>query len=254
MTEFSRESLSFLNNTSGFFTRSDWDYSLPFYMISYPQNGLESYGILGVPRFYGFSTEPTLFSCVITPLLFIAYSLKEKISFYILLFAFFIASSYGAFAILMLSSMYYFFFKYRKIITLISALIIGSILYGLAINIIPLSSPRLELYATIFLNVFNLGDFISLFSKGFESSIEVPFATFNFLLDFGLIPMIAYLMIILSILRYAVGIDKFIFTFAILFILMLNKSGEILSPLFLFYLNFIHIYKVQLEKNTIYNN
>jgi len=234
---FERSNLSFLHETSSFLTRTDWNYSLPFYIYSYPLNIPEN-GILPFPRFYGFSTEPTLLSCILLPSIYIAYREKMYIDFLVLLFAFLLSSSYGAFIVLLISILYYIFFKYKKILTLILVILTLFLILELS----KLDSPRALLYSKLFSNVLNISSFY-LFSSGSSLHLMLPLAIFNYYLKMGFLPILTYLFFLIYFLKKSIEINKYIFAFTIATILMLNKSGEIISPLLLFLLNYINIYK-----------
>jgi hypothetical protein len=240
-SSYARETLSLLHDTSAFKVRSDWNYSLPLYLYVYPIN-IPQDGIFFLPRFFGFSPEPTLLSCILLPLLFIAYYEKEKICFIIIFVSFILASSYGAIAILTLALIYFIFFKQRNKLTIIIFIIAFISLYFLFNNNILFESDRISLYANLVLNILKIDD-ISLFASNYDSTIQFPTAILTFYMKYGLLPLLSYIFFLIYLFKISSQIDRNIFVFTIAFILMLNKSGEIISPLFLFYVNYIYVYK-----------
>jgi hypothetical protein len=239
---FTLENLGIPNNSS-YFIRTDWEYSLPFYILSFPINIPEN-GLLGIPRFYGFSTEPTLYSIVILPCVFMAYKLRMYISSLVLLFAVLVSSSYGAILVFFVSlvggcwvkfrRMFYFIVLLSVIFVFIMIKVENGVFFG--------DSDRFISYSMIISNSINL-DF-SFFGYGKISDkrggVNASLGLFEFFYRYGFIFLLSYLFIIYYFFKKACAEKDFLLlAFFISAILMVNKSSEILSPLLLFYFSFI---------------
>lgn len=248
---FDRDSLSFLPDNSQFRVRGDWDYSLPFYLYSYPMN-IPTEGFLNIPRFFGFSAEPSLLSCIVLPMIFIAYFEREYVCLFVCCVSFVMASSYGALVILAIGLVYYIFYKHIRFITVSFLIIAIIVLYLLYNNYFVSDSGRIALYIRLFTNIFRL-DGIMLFARPLDIELEFPIAPMYFYIKYGLIPVGIYFVYLFILLKKSVKIDRRIFVFALIFILIMNKSGEVVSPLFLFWANYINVYasnKLNCDKCT----
>lgn len=227
-----------ISSNSAYVTRSDWQYSLPFYLLSFPIN-IPQDGILGMPRFYGFSTEPTLYSSIILPTIFLAYKLRMYVSSFLLVFALLVTSSYSALLIFVFSILFSFaIIHFNKISLWIGfALLIAMV----SMVVSESSSPRVLSYVNILKNILVL-DF-TFWGAGFNSENregKLPFATIALVYKYGFLAFIGYFYILYRLFKKVLVIkDYIVLSFFVSFVLILNKSGEVISPLFLFYISFI---------------
>jgi len=183
-------------------------------------------GIFNIQRFFGFSREPGFYVMFIIPGLIMAMILKMKYQVYILALATLITSSFaGFFVILILLFMSIFPIKNFKILIFVLAIFLSLVGFF-----------RMELYE---LNIERLDGYVPIVDQLINKYIYNLFS----LTLFGslyILSKLAYLLIIYIFYRKIVFIDlKIVMMFFLAFVLLLNKSSELISPLFLFYLSFI---------------
>lgn len=243
--DFPVSELNLITQGSSFVIRTDWTYTIPYYLITIPLESFDSnqLSFLGLPRLFGMSTEPTLYSIVILPTLIMSVYYKKKLQSMILLLALILASSYGALTIGLVGILFYIFYKY-KIYLLISLTVLFYCGYIFGF-FIPLSddSPRINLYTQLFLNFLNISN-IYLFANLnylYSEDIQMPFAILHQILEFGLMIALLYALILYEFVKLSFHQNnKLLFIFAIVVVMIINKSGEILSPLYLFYFSFLY--------------
>jgi len=255
------DNLSLLTLDSSFVTREDWDYSIPYYLLVFPVNGLgaNQLSILGLPRFFGMSTEPTLYSAVVLPTIIMALYFKKYFQALILFFGLLLASSMGSFLFGIIGYIFYVFYRYK--LSLFYVLIVLFFLgksTGFYESLLS-DSPRMNFYIGGVLNLFSLQS-ISLFANtGYENLQNIDSARISSLiritLKYGLLQAASYLLIFYVYIKFTLTTkSKLLFVFSIVSLLILDKSGESLSPLFLFYFSFIYsqylIFKKSLDKKT----
>lgn len=250
---FIAEKLSLLTADNSFIMRQDWEYAIPFYLIVFPLNvfGDDQTGLLGLPRLFGMSTEPSLYSVVVLPTAVMALYFKKNTHTFFLFIALLLASSYGALVIGFIGILFYIFYRYKMFIfILLTALFFLGYLSGFYQQLASYS-PRLELYMGLVLNIFDLSS-ITLFANHNSDNVDklkVLSALLSQTLKYGLLQGISYLMIFFIYIKLSLKTNnKLIFVFAIVSLLIVNKSGEILSPLFLFYLSFVYSQYLILNK------
>lgn len=228
----------FLSDKSALLTR-DWGYQIPLYFFvdSFGQGD----GILGLPRLFGISHEPTAFAAFVMPTILLAYHLKKVYSAIILFIILLLVSSYGAFIFFMLSLLLIYGYKHPMYAVLLFCIICMAIYIGMDFN-----ASRINLYLGIFDNYFSQDiDYIA--TKSFEpiinkddvNSIDVP-AVLNLSLSYGIIASLLYLYIVIKYVSRVLEMkDQILLGFLVGFLLMLNKSQLLFSPLFFFYLSYI---------------
>ena len=256
------DNLSLLTLDSSFVTREDWDYSIPYYLLVFPVNGLgaNQLSILGLPRFFGMSTEPTLYSVVVLPTIIMALYFKKYFQALILFFGLLLASSLGALLFGIIGCMFYLFYRYKLSLfyVLIVLFFLGNFtgFYESLLSV----SPRMNFYIGGVLNLFSLQS-ISLFADaGYENVQNIDsakiFSLVSITLEYGLLQAASYLLIFYVYIKFTlITKSKLLFIFSIVSLLILNKSGESLSPLFLFYFSFIYsqylIFKKSLNNKQV---
>ena len=253
--DFKVSNLSFVANNDAFAAREDWEYTLPFYLSVFPMNSYEtSAGITGIPRFFGLSTEPGSMSVVVLPTMLMAVALKKYFSVIILFIALIISSSYAFLFLFVFGILLYCFFNYKRYIFMITGVSLVGVYYFDFLSLLQESTiHRVASYSTAFNNVSLIK--ITLFaSKDYiDFDKAIIGAGFDFLLKYGLLSFISYLGILLYKIFESNNVNnKIVFIFTIIFIISINKSGEIISPLFLFYMSFVNYFlKVN---DSRYNN
>lgn len=243
--DYSVEKLSFVSENSSFVTRRDWDYSLPFYLYVHHINTGTEVGILGIERFFGFSTESTMFACIVLPAIFIAYIEQMNISLVILISGLILASSYGSFLFAIIGLVYIVFYKYKKQVTMAFIIIFTIALFLIFQKTFLLESARLITYADLFYNVqmINIEMFSSEHFFNDEDAFKLPTSYLTFLVNYGLLPLMGLIFIVLYIVKKSSLInDRVVFAYTIVYILMLAKASEPLSMLFLFYSNYLNVH------------
>lgn len=231
-------------NAGIFFNRDDWRYSIPYYLSVIPINSFSEseYGILGIPRFFGLSEEPTGFSSVILPTLIMAIYYKKYYATCMLLIILLVSSAYSALIIGLIVLLYIVFFNYK---ILISFLIVfsGIIFFNFASNI---DSSRIELYINLFSNIKLIED-LTLFANNIDPSISVPSALLSLTLKYGLLVGVLHIYLYCFYIYLSLKTDKILFIFFLSSVLILNKGGLIFTPLFFFFLGFVDF---QYSKNN----
>lgn len=228
----------FLSSKSALLTR-DWDYKLPLYF--FVDSFSQSDGILGLPRLFGISHEPTAFAAFVMPTILLAYHLKKKYSAFTLFIILLLVSSYGAFTFLFLSLLVIYGYKHPIYTLLLFIIISIGIFIGLDFN-----SARINLYLNIFNNYFMQNiDFISTKSfepvtnKDYGNSLDVP-VILNLSLNYGIVASLLFLYIIKKYVSRVLKMkDRILLGYLVGFLLMLDKSQLAFSPLFFFYLSYI---------------
>lgn len=222
---------------SVFEIRQDWDYRRIFYNLVLPANDPGS-GILGIPRFYFMSAEPTLASIFIWPFLHISINQGKKISTLILLVAMLFSSSYSA--LLILGSVL--LLSYRSAATLIVALGLIFLIFILGAEHL-VGSARLALYLKLITEV-SMPNLIGP-SEYYGNGIT-PYGLYSFAHGYGLLPIIGYFLFVVSIFLKFSDLPRIDFLMLIGFVLLYNKAGEPFGLLIIFYLGFL---KVVLDEN-----
>jgi len=210
--------------------------SILLYILTYSEGfNVGNVSILGLPRFYGFSREPTLYSMFVLPTIFMSIYLKKKFYTYTLIFALFLTSSFGALISFLVSLPFLFLSrkgcKYYIIAGFIS--IIG--IYLLVNKYMPalqmLDIPRISSYAESF-SEYSFNNIIKI----------IP----NILLFYYVVAKI-----------YKIKNQKFnvALAFGISSLLISGKGGEVLSPLLIFYISFIFFMFKEYNSNSLkYSN
>lgn len=242
---FIAEKLSLLTVDNSFLTRSDWEYSIPLYLLVFPIESLEEnqLALFGIPRLFGMSTEPTLYSVVVLPTIIMAIYFKKYMQSSILFFALLLSSSFGAIVIGIIGLVFYMSYRYRLYIFIFLFLLffLGDFL-GIY-QFLSTLSPRLEIYMNLVMNLFKLTSITFFSNINFNNAeeLKLPSAFLSETLKLGLIQGISYLIIFYIYIKLSLKTkNKLLFIFSIVSLLIINKSGEIISPLFLFYLSFIY--------------
>jgi len=251
---FKAEELSFLTMNSPFLTRSDWEYLIPFYLIVFPINSLDEtqVGLLELPRLFGMSTEPTLYSVVLLSTIIMALFFNKYIQSAILSVALLLSSSYGAMAVGLIGILFYRFYRYKLYIFLILVLLFFLGYFLGVYQSLSTLSPRLEFYMGLVKNMFHLSSLSFLANHNFNNieELKLPSALLSQTLKFGLLQGTTYLFIFYVYIKFTLKThDKLLFVFSVVSLLIINKSGEIISPLFLFYLSFIYTQYLKLNYN-----
>jgi len=251
---FIAKKLSLLTMDSSFLIRSDWEYSIPFYLIVFPINSLDEHqvGLFGIPRLFGMSEEPTLYSVVVLPTIIMALFFKKYIQGSILIVALLLSSSFGVMGIGLVGVLFYIFYRYKLFIffVLVALFFLG---YFLDLyQILSTFSPRLKIYMGLVMNIFHLSSLSFLANHNFNNieELKLPSAFLSDTLKFGLLQGATYLFIVYVYIKFTLKThNKLLFVFSVVSLLLLNKSGEIISPLFLFYLSFIYTQYLKLNYN-----
>ena len=115
---FNVNNLNLLTDNSSFILRQDWNYALPFYLSVIPSNSFDinQRGLLGLPRLFGMSTEPTLYNMIILLTIFMSLYYKKYFSCLILAIAFLSFSSFGAIGILIIATIFVVFYRHKLFI------------------------------------------------------------------------------------------------------------------------------------------
>jgi hypothetical protein len=238
---FNVNNLSLLTDNNSFILRQDWNYTLPFYLSVIPSNSFGSHqvGLLGLPRLFGMSTEPTLYNMIILPTIFISLYYKKYFSSLVLLIALLLSSSFGAIGILLISTIFLLFYRYKLLILIIIVISFIMMYYLNGFTYLNTISPRLAFYTQLFINIVDIKN-IPLFATGLVN-IDIPSALLNQILKYGIFIGISFISLFILLLNNSIKVNnKILFAFTITFILMANKTGEILSPIFLFYISFLY--------------
>lgn len=225
----------------------DNDYYFPFYLYLVQKfQPITEMNLFGFLRFYGFSHEPTSFSMILLPLVFISIDLKKYIAVIILSIALFLVSSYAAlilfvFFVLLYISTIVKNFKYVAILIILTSLVFyyDSILYYL-FSFEPIQG-RFYNYNEKLYYTYNF-QFISSVSLA-----QNPYAasTANFItntLRYGiinLVPVILILLFYLNKIKILKSKNK-LFILIITFV-MAQKGSYYFTPLILFYINYLNI-------------
>jgi hypothetical protein len=224
--------------------RQDFIFYFPFYLLVYPIS--HSHTMSTFPRFCGFSAEPTLYAAVILPCVFIAKEMKMKRSYWILVFALLLTRSYGAIFIFFICYLYSFmsniskgnkdsFFFHFILIALVTSLLLS---YYFQVN----DSHRASNYSHLITlsNGFlaqNFTWFTGIDMSNFDQRFLGSFLTLYF--HFGFMTLLAYFFILICFVNGNINNDKKQFLIAACCITF--KTGEPLSLLFLFYLNYLNV-------------
>jgi len=207
--------------------RNDWDYSLQYYILIYPLNFVES-GLLGVPRFFGISAEPTLLACIVVPLIHLSLILKCRLSFIIFLLSFLLASSFGSFIIVLLSLLVVYRFS------IINAVILVFVLYFYEFIVTTVGESRYLLYSELFSNQYSFSFFGDNYN---DNTVSHGYGLLSFVSEHGLFVLFGYCV---SIYIYAKKMSFFNFNkihafFVLSAFVLFNKAGEPLSLAMIIY-------------------
>ena len=224
------DNLSLLTLDSSFVTREDWDYSIPYYLLVFPVNdlGANQLSILGLPRFFGMSTEPTLYSVVVLPTIIMALYFKKYFQALILFFGLLLASSMGSFLFGIIGYIFYVFYRYK--LSLFYVLIVLFFLgksTGFYESLLS-DSPRMNFYIGGVLNLFSLQS-ISLFANtGYENLQNIDSARISSLiritLKYGLLQAASYLLIFYVYIKFTLTTkSKLLFIFSILILVAFSR-------------------------------
>ena len=238
---FNVNNLNLLTDNNSFVLRQDWNYTLPFYLSVIPSNSfaINQMGLFGLPRLFGMATEPTLYNVIILPTMFMSLYYKRYFSFLVLVIAFLLSSSFGAMAILLIATVFILFYRYKFFIFIIMFISFILMYYLNIFTYLSIISPRLAFYAHLFINLVNVKN-IPFFATNLEN-IKIPSALLVQTLKYGIFVGISFLSLFILLVKSSIEANnKILFAFTITFILIVNKSGEILSPIFLFYISFLY--------------
>lgn len=235
------QNLSFIPGNSPLLNRLDWDYTFPLYLTIFPKNIFEN-GILGVPRFFGFSAEPTLFNCICLPALLIAVDLRKRLCASVLFVAMLLSSSFSALSVLAVLIFARVFHRFRKVI-LLGAPVIFVILVAIFLDkILAMNSERLISYAGIFqasgglaLHPFATTSIDSDYTQTFSAILGAA-VSYGYLILPAFTVILYYFYGLAN--RHTKKTPYYLF-FGTVFMLM--KGGEVLSLLLLFYLNYLNV-------------
>ena len=252
---FIAEKLSLLTMDNSFLTRNDWEYSIPFYLVVFPINSLgeEQVGLLNLPRLFGMSTEPSLYSVVILPTIIMSLFFKKYIQSSILFFALLLSSSFGAILIGFIGFIFYVFYRFKVYIFIFLILLFFSAYYFDIYKLLSTLSPRLEFYMGLIMNIFDLSSINFFANNNFldVEKLELPSAFLSHTLKYGLFQGVSYLIIFFVFINLSLKMEnKLLFVFTIVSLLIINKSGEIISPLFLFFLSFIYSQYINFNRSN----
>lgn len=248
-------SLKFLPINSPIYARKDFDYYIPFYFLVFAKGDPEL-SLLGIPRFFGYSTEPTIYCVTVLPTIFLALCLRMYRQAIVLLFALIATSSYGALAFFLLSSMFYVFYRYRVMMLTIMGLGCLLALVYLGSDVIALffskyihsDSNRLSSYSQSVVKTIHYG-YQWITTKALPKDVKLGLALTpaNVMAHYGVLALLSFVLIIYLPFHKAYKIDsRILFCYVVSFSLMIMKLGEPFPPIFLFYLNFLNINSLKL--------
>ncbi|OEF04565.1 hypothetical protein [Vibrio genomosp. F10] len=239
-----------LPSSSAYITRTDWDYSLIFYLLSFPINTPED-GILGIPRFYGFSVEPTLYSIVIAPCIFLAIRLRMWMSAVILSFALLVTCSYYALVATFLSLFIGFFVWNRSFALKLSMIICFVFMVLVLPNVVSLGNIRISSYLSIFNNMSNYDINVFGFGIDYLSNKKVIGGVSSLAFKYGYITLFGYMIVVLFYFyRVCITKDWMMVSFYVCSLLMINKSSEAFMPFLIFVFGCISYYYDQFKFNN----
>ncbi|WGW00501.1 hypothetical protein QF117_06565 [Vibrio sp. YMD68] len=239
-----------LPSSSAYITRKDWDYSLIFYLLSFPTNTPED-GILGIPRFYGFSVEPTLYSIVIAPCIFLAIRLRMLMSALILSFALLVTCSYYALVATFLSLFFGFFVWNRSFVLKLSMIVFFLLMILVLPNVANLGNIRISSYLSIFNNMSNYDIGIFGFGIDYLSNKKVIGGVSSLVFKYGYITLLGYMTVVLFYFyRVCITKDWMMISFYVCSLLMINKSSEAFMPFLIFVFGCVSYYYDEFKFNN----
>ena len=222
------------SHQSSFFTRQDWDYQRLSYFLVYPANSVDA-GITGLPRFFGPSTEPTLFSISLAVMSVIAILDGKKIALFIFFTAIVLASSY--FVLIVFSAVW---LTLRGVYSLLLIPILLFLIWVYPVSIGEIiGTERLHIYSFL---VESIAGFSVVGPSGLiESGANMPYGFFAVLHQYGgqMIFGIFGTLLLIYFKIFRGGWDYQLFMLFSALVLIANKSGEPFSVLFLFLLCFL---------------
>jgi hypothetical protein len=183
-------------------------------------------GIFSFSRFYGFSREPGMYVMFIIPGLLMAFFFNMRLQTFILTCAVLLTSSYAGFLVMaLIIFMGLFPTRYNR-------LLLPSIFISILLIIV--FRDQLHLF-----NSQRLSDYVGLIDQTLRAYNRNLASNSAIGLIF-ILTKLTYLLILYNYYRKAKFIEyKLPIIFLVSFVVLLNKSTELLSPLFLFYLCFI---------------
>ena len=229
--------------------KSDAELYFPFYYYvvqNYVSWDLIEYSIVGLPRFYGFSHEPTAFATVLVPLVIISHKLKKYWAVAILLVFLVLVSSYYSLLVLMIILPFLFLPEKKKY--WIGALIfIGVIIFFTYEDLLAIvsqsdyTSRRYGNYMNKLDDVFSfeLIASVAITENEFKTSTA---SLISHTLRYGLLSSAAFLAWGWMLFRRSMkpfNKHKILVIAAVL--LMAQKGSGLLDPLLLFFINFVNI-------------